>query len=42
MFIYKLDYEMVKAAHKITKIPRILKKLVPYLRKASFCSSKSF
>ena len=36
MFIYKLDYEMLKTANKITKIPRIVKKVVPYLQKASF------
>ena len=42
MFIYKLDYKILKTANKINKIPRIVKKVIPYLQKASYCISKSF
>ena len=41
-YLYRLNYEVSEAENKITKIPRIVKKVVCYLKKVTFCRSRSF
>ena len=40
--VNKIDHAILKIADEITKIPRTVKKILSYLQKWSFFSSKSF